>query len=609
MDEPAPEPRVRVAARLLGPRVRGWLAHPRLLPVVLVLSALAASSSLGLGLQLDDHAQRLLVERDPEILRMWPNPPARWDLFRFADGSENTTQLIEQGVFPWYMTSGLRLAFLRPLASVTHNVDYLLLERAPALMHLHSVLWFAFLVWAVWRLIRRVESGWMAGLLLVFYAFDATHGTPIAWLANRNALIAGAFGALALERHIAARMAAKHSPASIALFAVALAGGESAIAWLGFFASYAVFLDPTGRRRGLLATLPHLAIVAVWRAIYGAMGYGASGSALYIDPAREPVKFFFAMLERLPQLLGGGFGGPLAGMAGFFGRPAELAAIGVAVLALVLASIALYPVLRSVPAARFWALGAVLGTIPACATIPAGRLLLISGLGLGALVVHLCAWVVEPDRSPAPPRRAGWFAGALAVAYLVIWGAISPARLFVEIQGTAALGLPNRLAVESIDDTIGGRTLVVLAVPDPLFMCGQLPLGLASRDRPYPSRVRCIASVETQVRIRREDERTLVLEADDGLLNGFFVPLMRDASQPLSAGFTFDYDDVHLTVRETDAEHRPTRIALAFTDPLDDPQLELVVWSVEDQGYVTFVPPPVGESVDVHGQPMHTIFM
>ena len=136
--------------------------NPRLARVasargVVVLAALLALAltlpSLAGGLAQDDWLQRLAVRPDP---RVPVDAAAPWDLFVFERGDlAGQRRRMDDGARPWWMVPGLRVAFLRPLSSLTHYLDYRLAPRLPALAHLHSLAWFALAVAAVARLYRR----------------------------------------------------------------------------------------------------------------------------------------------------------------------------------------------------------------------------------------------------------------------------------------------------------------------------------------------------------------------------------------------------------------------------------------------------------------------
>ena len=170
--------------------------------------------------------------------------------------------------------------------------------------------------------------------------------------------------------------------------------------------------------------------------------------------------------------------------------------------------------------------------------------------------------------------------------------------------GPIVLGRPASLAVASVPKEAAGKTLVVVAVPDPFFMCSQITLMLVSQDLPRPERVRCLAGVEGKAEVRREDDHTLVVHTHDGLLSGYFVPLMRAPDDPIPEEWSLQLSDVRFEVAERDDAGAPLAIRAQFTTLLEDEGIMFVVWSPEERRLVPFVLPAVGETVSIRGQPM-----
>ena len=80
-----------------------------------------------------------------------------------------------------------------------------------------------------------------------------------------------------------------------------LASGESGLATMAFIVSHALFLeDDRSRFARLFVYVP---VLVVWFVLYRHLGFGTSGSALYIDPGRDPLRFAGAAIERLPQMI------------------------------------------------------------------------------------------------------------------------------------------------------------------------------------------------------------------------------------------------------------------------------------------------------------------
>ncbi|HJL15815.1 MAG TPA: hypothetical protein RMH99_09170 [Sandaracinaceae bacterium LLY-WYZ-13_1] len=644
-------------ARRLTPARRAWLARPRSHAVLVLVSVLLCAPALGVGWQLDDHVHHLLVQGGREARIMWRDPPHPLDLFRFVDGDRADWRWgLSTGAAPWYMHPEVRLAFWRPVAAATHVLDYTLLEEAPWAMHLHSLLWLLALGLAVARLVRRLEAGWVAGLTVLFYVLDPGHGMPAGWLANRSILMAGAFGALALDAHLRWRRGTLRTPiGSLLWMALALLAGESALGWVAFFVAFAGVLDPAGPKRGLLALAPLGALVVSWRFAYRALGYGAAHSAIYVDPVREPLEFALALAQRMPQLLAGQLGGPPAGVLALAPSLAP-AAIGAALVVVAVALVALVPHLRRDRPARFWALGALLATVPVCATHPHPRLMLVAGLGVAGVLARFVASVVHgpagesgstdraatsavaedaSSRADAPAEAASRpvdavggpapvgagprpvdasgagsgrvpsrFERGLAAVWLVLLVVVAPLRMPFEAWSVTLLGGPARRAVDGVPAEAVGRTLVVLAVPDPMFMCGQTPLALASLERPAPARFRCVAPVEGHAELVREDARTLVVRVPDGLMDAFFVPLLRDRDARFAPGWRLALSDVRFTIAGRGPDDRPTALRLRFDTPLEDPARLFVAWSPAARRFVPVELPAIGETIRIEGEPL-----
>ncbi len=591
-----------LVARALSVRVRGWLSRPKTHRLFVLLSVLVCCTSLGVGLQLDDHVLNWTVHHTNQPGPMWETPRAFWDLFRFADGTpEDLARGYQTGASPWYTQPGIRLAFFRPLSALTHVFDYRVLSGAPWLMHVHSLIWLALFGLAMARVVRRLEvtgsqGAWVAGLMLWFALLAPSRGVPAGWLSNRNQLVAGVLGALAFELYLRWREAeaptrSKGLLVGVAAF-VSFLAGESAIAWLGFYLAYALLLDRAGVRRGVIALLPVAVAVIAWRGVYGAMGYGTANSSMYVDPLASPWQFLGVIVERLPQLVAGELGGPPAGLATLSGREAELRVLAVCCLLLLLMALPVYRVLRARPMARFWALGSLLATIPMCATQPHARLMLVAGLGLSGVVAHTIAYAVEQKATIGIRFLAGF--------WLFVLATLSPLRLAFEAWSVTMVGRPASLAAVGVPSEAQGKTLVMLTTPDPMFMCAQLPMQLASRKLVEPASIRCLAGVEGEATISRVDERTLRIADSHGLMNHFFVPLLR--RDPFPQGWHLELKDSSYRITQRDAEGQPTELEVRFELPLEDPSLFFVVWSPESTRYERFTLPKVGERAVVQGE-------
>ncbi|HEX4339624.1 MAG TPA: hypothetical protein VH062_27140, partial [Polyangiaceae bacterium] len=285
------------------------LGQPRADLWIILLATLLVSPSIPSGLAADDfvHELSLLGSANPLVgFRR-----SALDLFRFAFPTVNRS-LVDDGVLPWWIDPNVRFAFFRPLASVTHLFDHLFLGDNPVLMHVHTVLWHVLTLIAARALFRAIFGpGFLATLALCLYALDDARGSPVAWVANRNELIACALSLWAVTWHHQGRQGqtVKRWLAPLALGTGMLAS-EGAIAVTAYLFAYTLYLDTGTLRARFTRLTPYAVIVLAWAALYRGLGYGIARSGLYFDPLRDPVAFLHTLPERFAMLWLAQLGGP-----------------------------------------------------------------------------------------------------------------------------------------------------------------------------------------------------------------------------------------------------------------------------------------------------------
>jgi hypothetical protein len=516
-------------------------------------------------------------------------PHGRWDLYRFADGGPEVQRGIYEGFFPWWTSPELKIGFFRPLASLWRSADHALWGESATMPHLESLLVYAALVGVVLLAYRALGLGAEgAGLAALMFAIDDAHGVPIAWVANRYAILAMLLGISAFW--ILARSPTRRSSqlVSALVYGSALASGETALGVFGYFAAYAWFAHPEGRRAGLIALLPHLVVVGAWAALYRWLDYGAGGSELYVDPGRDPVRFVVAVFERLPRLVLGQLLGPPSevwAMLPSSGRVAY-AAVGLALATLLVAAI--IRLAKGDPRTKVFAWGSLAAALPVCAMVPDDRNLLVVGFGafgVLAIVVHR-AWTASPGARPGLGRRA--LVGALVVFHLVLAPVLLPMRVFGAVQGLQGFvdrgvaGLPR-------DEAIRQQILFVLTTPDVLmtnFMFAEALLD----GKPTPARGYVLSVQERGTAVvERIDERTYVIRNDLGQNGGPFTPVYRTGAIPVHQPVVTM--DVTVEVTAAGPDGLPTEVRYTFED-ID--RARWVVW--QGRGFVEVPTLAIGEA-------------
>jgi hypothetical protein len=597
--------------------IRHILSHRRLPLFVAALAVLLCISSLWLGLQNDDHVLRLVLS-DPPLDPEWTRSP--FNAFSFVDGEEELIRrAVEEGRIPWWTHPKLKLAFLRPVTSITHWIDFNVWPDLPWMMHLQSLLWFAGAIIAAALLYRRLlVPAWTAGLAALLFAVDDAHGMPAVWLANRNASIGVFFGLVALIAHDRWRRDGRRPGAFVAPIALLLGllAGEIALAACGYLLAYALFLD-TDTWRGRLASLvPGGFVGIVWWIAYRVMGYGAGGSGVYIDPGANPIEFTGVFVEHLPILLFGQWVLP-SGLYLMLSQHAAHILWLVAVALIAVITGLLLPLLKRDRVARFFALGMVLSLVPACATFPDDRLLFFAGFGgmgllaqLLASVWHRAEWVPRSRIGRLPLQVACWTFVVIHLLFapLSLATTSNKVRVFGEFIDDAASSLPT-------DPAITDQLALIVNTPT-AFISFYGPLLQALNGRPIPSRTLILGSGIYPTTISRPGPNVIAIRPDGGYLplpgsprpgheasQPAFHPayifsmldhLYRDAT-PFRVGEEIAYGGATIEIAEITEDGRPVEARFHFQVDLEDPSLRWLQW--KGGVYVPLEPPAVGESV------------
>jgi hypothetical protein len=376
-----------------------------------------------------------------------------------------------------------------------------------------------------------------------------------------------------------------------ALLLAGLLAAEATAAIGGYLIAYGLFIE-RGPLRARLGSLAPLAVAAAgWHLVYRWLGYGVFGAMPhYISPFAEPGSFARAVVERGPLVLFGQWVVPLEWAVRAISSGYTLWLVAVAALAVL--ALALWPLLARSPWARFWALGQLLAVVPLCATAPHERHGLLVGIGTMGLLATLVAGLV--DRPRWAPSRAVWRVPAIALAgvLLAVHGLVAPFRLPVTSRGFEEYDRYMRASADSIPDA-PGRTLVILNAPD-FHGANLLPFYRLASPRPMPARIHRIAPISPPIELSRPDAHTLVARSD-----AFVMPEQVSGTRfPMAAGQRIRLTGITAEVIEVTADGRPRTVAFHFDVPLEDRSLGWLAWH-PSSGPFSYAPidlPRVGET-------------
>ena len=541
------------------------------------------------------------------------------EMHSFSRTQQDTDNLMESGLCPWWTFKNWRFANWRPLDSFTHWLDYRLFPDSPPLMHLHNIVWFTAMVFLLAILYRQLMTPvWIATLAALLYTIDDSNYFPAMWIANRNLLLALFFSILTLLLHHRWRLqnslaAGVAAPVTLLL---SLLSTEAGIATFAYLFAYALIIDRASRVQRIMSLAPGFIVVAAWRMIYNGLGYGAFGSGFVIDPGREPMRYVQAVLERAPILLSGQWGGTPAEILNIFSDYAGALYLLAAVLYLTLILLVFLPLLRNNRVALFWFVGMLLCVLPICASLPMNRNLLFVAIGAFGVMAQFIGGLFTKENWTVKSRFWRIPAWILCVALIFVhigFTIVSRARapkmvsfFFDTVYST--------IEVDPADD-LTGKTLVVVNAPNPMLFLG-MPLFRAYWNKPLPDRSRLLAPAFTALKITRTADKSLLIEAQTGNILStdktrrdfkpnfanfyyHFNSLFRPEDLPFKAGEKTELSDMSAKVIRVDADGRPTTVRFDFDVSLDDPTLRWLQWHWKGSGfgsYSKFKIPSVGET-------------
>jgi hypothetical protein len=595
----------------------------------LALTAIVVSlPALKTGLLNDDYYHRALLVGPSESLDrlsragLMPDGAGRLSAalshqFATIDSEGNLKQLKAYGALPWWTSDNLRVAFWRPLTSFTHWVDHRLFPSSIALMHLHSILWFAAVVWAVSILYRRlIGIGWIAGLAALMYLLADSSYFPTMWLANRNALLSLLFGLLTLILHDyhrteGGRLSLVGAPACLLL---SFLSAEAGIATLAYLFAYEIVLRRERWTRRLGALVPFVAVTLGWRLVYNALGYGASGGGFYIDPVREPLRYVLAVLERAPFLLAGQWTTLPPEFCGMLSGVSKQVLWGALLSLTVVLPAVMWPLLRENRRARFWLVGMYASAVPICATVPMSRTLVFVAVGAFGLIAELAGgWWPRAGRTPTFGWRRALVSGLVIgiLATHLPWAAV---RRVMAPRVTAKLERRmNKTMAISLLWWWRGEDLVLVNAPNPAAFLYD-PFRNVYNGKLLPGAVRLLAPAFGALEVVRTQPQRLVVRALSrnlldcpsygGLHFVFFYRALcdvRGSGQPLQAGQRIVLPRMTVELMRVDERGLPVEAAFDFPVPLEDPSLQWIYWDCLRRDYAVFHVPDVGETVTLAG--------
>ena len=538
---------------------------PLILAVIMVLPSLAA------GLFADDYSHAVILQDlAPETI-LQPDTPTVANLFTFVtEDAARRQQLMAQSVLPWWTVETFHMVFWRPLAELTHWLDYRWLKQ-PWLMHLHSLFWFALLLWGLKQWFKTILPPQLLAFSLLFFALDTTHGFSLAWLANRNAIMATAFSLLAANQFIClsqgAMLCAKRTALFVIFLLAAFMSGELGICSGVLLLASIIAIPSEVRSVRPMAVLMFIALLVfiAWLWLYQGSDFGARGNlAYYADPVSE-LRFYLSQLpERFAMAVS-----ILLNPLPLYHIPA-LQSLNVLLGALLLFASVLYVAVfrqrHNVAALSIM----LLAIFPVLSAEIQERNLLFASIGSSILLADCCYRILQTlahareqhlnlsTRLLLTPLALLLLAGHLMVSAMVLIPMSYAPKLLASPAESAVRQLPQQQYIVTL-----GMPVFIAAYLSPISLYQQqaipkLLLNISSRSQLDLQRL----SSETVWRYQ--------LSHADGIFDADDVLMRNEARQPFRIGQTVTVaEHIAITIKALNAAGRVSQIWLDAPQPLN----------------------------------------
>ncbi len=592
------------------------------LVVVLVLAGVANHvRALRWGFLCDDWIHQFVLRRPDKSHSIHP-----WDLYNFGGRPKPGEPERQRGGFPWWTPEDLKLRFFRPVTSLSILLDFKLYGRWAPGYHLTSLALYAVFLVLAFKLyvglgVPRRAALWALALL----ALDNCHVIPVAWIANRNSLLAALFTVatlLAFHRH---RRGGSVAALLVAMLCCLFACGskESGVIATAIVGLYLLSIDRPSRGESLLDGCRRLfrtgplwgfiLLTGAYVAYYVVSGYGTR-SVMYCTPWSDPIRF----ITQLAALM------PLACMSLFLNVSIDLiflkthlvwpaAAASMPILAVV--GFVVWRIVRSAPrpaeppppaieptqqssgSARLtgFALGwALLSVLPVAGVFPSDRLLMSASVGtallMGLLLDHLGSlrglWAARHYRRFA-------LGGFIIVVNLVM--SVPIALMQGKMFRKVTMADRDAAASAAIDRTAPSpRAVFVLNSPSSGFAGIFVPAWPVMHDD-YETDIFFFQFGRRDVEWRRDGDDAMTLTfGSPPLLNHPYERFFLTSLTPPPVGTTFTTANFRAIVKDV-APTGIRTVRFEFNRRLDDPSYQFLAWSQGHMGRID--PPPIGGRV------------
>jgi len=630
-------------------RLVGNLLSHRAFPLGLTFAAiLFMLPALHCGLFGDDLIQRLTQLKPAELpahavdTGFVPTDSGKLgtvlrELFGYLHGPGAAARAAEYGIAPWWGAGDWHAALFRPVTAFTHWLDYRIFPNTPALMHAHSIAWYAAAVFLVAYLYRKLWSfgpgasstthagaetarvvprgTLIAGLAGLLFLLDKNTYFPVMYVANRGFFVSLVFGLICLDAHHRWRTSRSRGwmVGSALWLALSILSNEGGASSLAFLLAYALVLEPAGWRSRFFSLIPAGIVLIGWRVVYVSSGYGVRNFLLYIDPGYTPLLFLKNLVPRVSGLMGGQLSGlPPEAVLGFDTKWQLIITAMFGYFSLV-CGLVFWPILRQDRTARFWATAMLLALVPASTVAPLTKNLAFVAVGAFGVMASFLVHLAAPEsyiRMGSSVRALAWCVALwLVVAHipaaLAARAGLALISPYIPAAMAQACAFPN-------SPEIGDRDVIVLN--DPTIASAFVAFDRAYRHLALPRTMRILVPGSVPIVVTRPDAFTLVLAAKkaDLLDTEATKPIglsraLKSANDLLFGQRTWRTGDQIMgngfvvQVLKLSLRGSPRVLAFRFEKPLGSSERVWLYFDWRQLRHAPFVLPGIGGSTEIAG--------
>lgn len=555
--------------------------RPRTVVIIISISLALSLPAILSGFVMDD-----LVFTSPMYA-----PPMPFGYYGYIE------EMRRHDLLPWWAAENLEIDFFRVLGSLSLYVDIHLGQKAPLFAHLHTALWFVVLLLGAARLLGgMVENPRHRTWAFLLFALGSYHTFLAGFIAARHALMGGTFAvwasALYVEWHRTRDR--RHFVLTMVLFFLGLLSGETALAFAGFALSHDLFFVEGDLRKKLSVFFPVGLAAAAYLVFYKTMGFGTTGSGMYLNPLADPIGYLSAAPGKVIAMIGAftlGVPAHLRMAEGFESVPLMAGA-----LALVLTvPVVLLAWRRLQPGERRliqWAVVMGLLTMaPGLSGITSGRAVSLSGIAFSVVMAVSLHAVRFGDLS----KRKKWIAWPLAL--LLTFGLLFLSPLSRLGQSHTMIHWGSIMTTKLADKTPlpcdDGAAVYVLN--GDFLTAYYVPFLVAKRPNQFRGNWHELVATASDITVRRDGEdRIFITHEGDSLIGPMSLDIFADPRTALPRGSAFKRDGLSVTVEKRSAKG-PT--ALAFHIPhLTNPK-RVCLLTLENYELHPFSLPSPGQTV------------